>query len=94
MQKYNLLGIPIDSYSFNQVVDLLLDKAGDLESALLKLEFLTILERGFLGDPPKPYHEAKSLKRTLDNFYEHRNLESSYIKLIETITQTGIREGN
>lgn len=71
---------------FNRVVDLLLDKVDDLESVLVKLEFLTILERGFSRDLPKPCHEVKSLKRIIDNFYKRRNLESSFIKLIETTT--------
>ncbi|PIP31931.1 hypothetical protein COX24_00915 [bacterium (Candidatus Gribaldobacteria) CG23_combo_of_CG06-09_8_20_14_all_37_87_8] len=69
---------------FRQVVDLLLAKANNLESALLKLEFMTILGGGFSGNLPRPQQEVMFLTGTLDNFYQHRHSKSSYSKLIAT----------
>ncbi len=64
---------------FNRVVDLLLNKAGNLERTLVKLEFLATIERGFADRLPKPYHEVKTLKESIDILYKHRNLVCRYV---------------
>jgi hypothetical protein len=67
---------------FDAVVMLLAEATNALESAFLKAEFINISQGGFSGNVTPPQREIENLTQILDVFYQRRERNDAYQRLI------------